>query len=86
MVEAHYSRYAIHIGFMTMYNNINEIYKCFGIKNDIVDFKSQYPNYYQVKFEHHKPSALNQKIPIPLWKWKEINMDFVTHLPLILLG
>nr|GEW49662.1 retrotransposable element Tf2 [Tanacetum cinerariifolium] len=35
----------------------------------------------QVKIEHQRASGLLQPLDIPLWKWDEISMDFVTRLP-----
>nr|GFB92877.1 putative nucleotidyltransferase, ribonuclease H [Tanacetum cinerariifolium] len=35
----------------------------------------------QVKIEHQRASGLVQQLDIPVWKWDEISMDFVTGLP-----
>ncbi|GKD26476.1 putative nucleotidyltransferase, ribonuclease H [Tanacetum coccineum] len=35
----------------------------------------------QVKIEHQRASGLLQPLEIPMWKWDEISMDFVTGLP-----
>nr|GFC18178.1 retrotransposon protein, putative, Ty3-gypsy subclass [Tanacetum cinerariifolium] len=35
----------------------------------------------QVKIEHQRASGLLQALDIPVWKWDEISMDFVTGLP-----
>nr|GFC90663.1 retrotransposon protein, putative, Ty3-gypsy subclass [Tanacetum cinerariifolium] len=35
----------------------------------------------QVKIEHQRASDLLQPLDIPVWKWDEISMDFVTGLP-----
>nr|GFD42248.1 retrotransposon protein, putative, Ty3-gypsy subclass [Tanacetum cinerariifolium] len=34
-----------------------------------------------VKIEHQRASGLLQQLDIPVWKWDEISIDFVTGLP-----
>nr|AAT38739.2 Integrase core domain containing protein [Solanum demissum] len=38
-------------------------------------------NFQQVKAEHLKPGGFFQDINIPIWKWEEVNMDFLVGLP-----
>ncbi|KAI3814135.1 hypothetical protein L1987_18882 [Smallanthus sonchifolius] len=35
----------------------------------------------KVKVEYQKPSGLLQQPEIPMWKWEQISMDFITKLP-----
>ncbi|KAD4888602.1 hypothetical protein E3N88_20675 [Mikania micrantha] len=35
----------------------------------------------KVKAEHQRPSRLLQQPEIPMWKWDQISMDFITKLP-----
>ena len=51
------------------------------MKKDIAEFVAKCPNCQQVKVEHQKSSGLLQEIQVPIWKWEDINMDFVVGLP-----
>ncbi|KAD2805861.1 hypothetical protein E3N88_39238 [Mikania micrantha] len=42
--------------------------------------KSRY-SIHPVKAEHQRPSGLLQQPEIPMWKWEQISMDFITKLP-----
>ena len=35
----------------------------------------------KVKANHQRPHDKMQPLPIPMWKWEEITMDFITTLP-----
>ena len=75
--EAHSSRYYIHPGATKMYCDLREVYWWNGMKRDIADFVSKFPNFQQVKVEHQKPGNMTQEIDIPTWKWHVINMYFI---------
>ncbi|WVZ90413.1 hypothetical protein U9M48_036718 [Paspalum notatum var. saurae] len=75
MEEAHNSAYSIHPGSTKMYLDLKTDYWWKGMKADIARYVAR------VKAEHQKPAGLLQPLPIPMWKWDEIGMDFVTGLP-----
>nr|GFD01111.1 retrotransposon protein, putative, Ty3-gypsy subclass [Tanacetum cinerariifolium] len=52
-----------------------------GMKRDVAMFVSKCLICQQVKIEHQRASGLLQQLDIPVWKWDEISMDFVTGLP-----
>jgi hypothetical protein len=51
------------------------------MKGDIAQFVAHCDTCQGIKVEHQKPAGLLQSLPIPVWKWDEIGMDFVVGLP-----
>ncbi|WMV14240.1 hypothetical protein MTR67_007625 [Solanum verrucosum] len=51
------------------------------MKKDIAKFVVKCSNGQQVKVKHQKLGGLAQTNSIPIWKWKYLNMDFITGLP-----
>ena len=51
------------------------------MKKEIASFISRCLTCQQVNAEHQKPAEKIQLLPIPVWKWEKITMDFVTGLP-----
>jgi hypothetical protein len=47
---------------------------------DIARFVAHCDTCQRIKAEHQKPAGLLQPLPIPVWKWDEIGMDFVVGL------
>ena len=62
--EALGSRYSIHPGSTKMYLDLREIYWWEGLKSDISEFVTKYPNCQQVKTEHQNLGCLLQEIQI----------------------
>ena len=81
MEEAHSSAYAMHPGSTKMYRTLKEHYWWIGMKKEITSFVSRCLTCQQVKAEHQRPIGKKQLLPIPVWKWEKITMDFVTGLP-----
>ena len=81
MEEAHSSAYAMHPGSTKMYKTLKEHYWWNGMKKEIANFISRCLTCQQVKAEHQKPAGKIHLLPIPVWKWEKITMDFVTGLP-----
>jgi hypothetical protein len=51
------------------------------MKADIARFVAHCDTCQRIKAEHQRPAGLLQPLPIPVWKWDEIGMDFVVGLP-----
>ncbi|KAI3802022.1 hypothetical protein L1987_30144 [Smallanthus sonchifolius] len=81
MDEAYKSRYSIHPGSDKMYHDLNVLYWQPKMKADIATYVSKCLACAKVKVEYQKPSSLLQQPEIPMWKWEQISMDFITKLP-----
>ena len=79
--EAHKSRYSIHPGSDKMYQDLKEYYWWPNLKADIATYVGRCLTCAKVKAEYQKPSGLLQQSEIPVWKWEQISMDFITKLP-----
>ena len=80
MEEAHPSAYAMHQGSTKMYRTLKEHYWWNGMKKEIAGLVSRCLTCEQVKAKHQRPVGKIQLLPIPIWKWEKITMDFVTGL------
>jgi hypothetical protein len=64
-----------------MYVDIRKKYWWSGMKADIARFIAHCDTCQRIKAEHQKPARLLQPLPIPVWKWDEVGMDFAVGLP-----
>lgn len=83
LTEAHSLPFSIHPGSTKMYKGLKENFWS-GMKRDVAEFVSKCLTCQQVKIEHQRPGGLLQQLEIPVWKWDDISMDFVTGLPMTL--
>nr|GEZ94633.1 retrotransposable element Tf2 [Tanacetum cinerariifolium] len=81
LTEAHSFPFSIHPGSTKMYHNLKLHFWWSGMKRDVATFVSRCLVCQHVKIEHQRASGLLQPLDIPVWKWDEISMDFVTGLP-----
>nr|GEX41793.1 putative reverse transcriptase domain-containing protein [Tanacetum cinerariifolium] len=81
MHESHNSKYSIHPGSKKMYQDMKKLYWWPNMKADITTYVSKFLTYAKVKAKHQRPSRLLVQPAIPVWKWDNITMDFITKLP-----
>ncbi|GKB54590.1 putative reverse transcriptase domain-containing protein [Tanacetum coccineum] len=81
MHESHKSKYSIHPGSDKMYQDLKKLYWWPNMKAKIATYVSKCMTCAKVKAEYQKPSGLLVQPIIPVWKWENITMDFVTKLP-----
>nr|GFB67259.1 retrotransposon protein, putative, Ty3-gypsy subclass [Tanacetum cinerariifolium] len=81
LTEAHSSPFSVHPGSTKMYHDLKQYFWWSGMKRDVATFVSKCLICQQVHIEHQRASGLLQQLDIPVWKWDEISMDFVTGLP-----
>ncbi|KAI3681448.1 hypothetical protein L6452_36243 [Arctium lappa] len=79
--EDHKLCYSVHPGTNKMYRDLRQFYWWPGMKKDIAYFLEQCLTCLKVKAEHQRPYGELQPLEIPMWKWENITIDFVTKLP-----
>nr|GEZ40052.1 hypothetical protein [Tanacetum cinerariifolium] len=86
MHESHKSKYSIHLGSDTMYQDLKKLYWWPNMKAEIATYVSKCLTCAKVKIEYQKLSSLLVQPEIPQWKLENITMDFVTKLPKTAVG
>ena len=81
--EAHNSMFTMHPGGNRMYQDLKQYYWWRGMKRDVTEYVSKCLTCQQVIAEHQVKSGLLNPIPILQWKCDNIDMDFVSGLPLM---
>ncbi|KAI3802400.1 hypothetical protein L1987_30532 [Smallanthus sonchifolius] len=81
LAETHNSPFSIHPGSTKMYRDLRQNFWWNGMKEDVAKYVGQCLTCQQVKIEHQRASGLLQSLDIPVWKWDDVSMDFVTGLP-----
>ncbi|GKA07150.1 putative reverse transcriptase domain-containing protein [Tanacetum coccineum] len=81
MHESHKSKYSIHPRSEKMYQDLKKLYWWPNMKAEIATYISKCLTCAKFKAEYQKPSGLLVQLVIPVWKWENITIDFVTKLP-----
>ncbi|GJW17489.1 putative reverse transcriptase domain-containing protein [Tanacetum coccineum] len=81
MNESHKSKYSVHPGSDKMYQDLKKLYWWPNMKAEIATYVSKCLTCAKVKAEYQKPFGLLVQPVIPVWKWENITVDFVTKLP-----
>jgi hypothetical protein len=53
-----------------------------GMKREIAFYIARCNFCQRVMAEHQRPIGLLQPLKVPMWKWEEVGMDFITRLPM----
>jgi hypothetical protein len=80
--EAHTSRYSIHPGSTKMYHDLRQQFWWTRMKHETARYIFECDTCRKVTADYMKPGGLLQPLSIPEWKWDDISMDFIVHLPL----
>ena len=81
LAEAHNSPFSIHPGSTKMYQDLKQNFWWNGLKRDVAEFVAKCLTCQKVKIEHQRVGGLLHPLDIPIWKWENITMDFLTGLP-----
>ena len=79
--EGHKSHLSLHPSMTKMYQDLKENFWWQGMKKEVAQFVLAYLTCQKAKVEHQKPGGTLQPLDISVWKWDNIAMDFVMHLP-----
>jgi hypothetical protein len=79
--EAHLSKFSMHPGSTKMYQDLRQNFWWTRMKREIARYVARCDICQRVKANHLKTASVLQPLPIPSWKWEDINMDFIVGLP-----
>ena len=78
--EAHDSTLMTHPGNTKMYQDLKRNHWWTGMKMEVAKYVARCLTCQKVKIEHQKPGGLVSPLPILVWKWEHITVDFIIGL------
>ena len=81
MEESHKTMYSIHPGSTKMYLDLKPHYWWPTMKIDVATYVAKCVTCSRVEAQHQKPYGNLDPLPVPMGKWDDLTMDFVTKLP-----
>ena len=81
LFELHSSQIGGHSGFLKTYHRVKKELFWDGIETDVQKFVTECLVFQQNKVETIKTPGLLQPLSIPIQRWREVLMDFITCLP-----
>ena len=75
--EAHHSKLSIHPGSNKMYHDLRHLCWWSNMKQDITQYVMECDTCGRVKADHMRTLRYLQPLPIPVWKWEDISIDFI---------
>jgi len=79
--EGHKSKISLHPGMTKMCQDLKKSYWWHDMKNDVAKFVASCLTCKKSKIEHQWPEGMLTQLDILVWKWDNISMDFISHLP-----
>ena len=79
--EIHKTHDSGHPGYQKAITMLRKEYFWPNMKKELVEYIARCFECQQVNTEHQPPTSLLQPLPIPIWKWEIISLDFITGLP-----
>ena len=80
LFEAHNTALSDHLGREKTYGSISQHYWCTKLYQWVSTYVRTRETYQRVKPSAHSGAPL-ASLPVPMWYWESISMDFVLDLP-----
>jgi alkylhydroperoxidase family enzyme len=80
LFEVHSSKFSNHLNCAQMYSELRKRFGWRQMKTDIASHVAHCDTCQQVKAQHQRPAGLLEQVEILVYRWENIDMDFITGL------